>query len=330
MKLRSLAAGTTLLIAGTAIGATTQHFASAGVSSGERAVLVPIEPCRLADTRPAPNTVGPRSIGLGPADTHTIDAQQAGTPCSGSIPTDASALSLNITALGATEQSYLTVWAGGDRPTAASLNPAPGQPPVPNAVVTELSVDQEFEIYNNSGTVSVVVDVNGYYVDHDHDDRYVKLPTTEVFVGGADFTPAATEDGGAGFDYKNLLWLRSPGSGRDCLLAPLPLQPGTSVSSVDVRYNAATDVDVDVQVVSSSRSATSADPIDEFLALHLFHDGQPFAATGSEEEISMVNVVSGTLPTGRTIRPVTSDHHTALELCTSGGVAIVSATVHLD
>ena len=172
MKLRSLSLTMATLIGGTAIGATTQHLASANVSSGERPVLISITPCRLADTRPGDDTVGPRSSELGAGESLTVDAQEVDTPCSGSIPTDASALSLNITALGATELSYLTVWPDGERPLAASLNPAPGQPPVPNAVTTELSPAQTFEVYNASGRVHIVVDVNGYYVDHDHDDRY--------------------------------------------------------------------------------------------------------------------------------------------------------------
>lgn len=181
MRFRSILGASLLLVTGTVIGATTQHFASAGVSSGERTVFVPIVPCRLADTRAAPNTVGPRSAPLAAADTATIDVQESTTECAGEVPVDASALSLNVTALGATAQSFITIWAGGDRPLAASLNPAPGEPPIPNAVTTSLSVDQDFKIFNNAGSVNVVIDVNGYYVDHNHDDRYY----TEVEVDAA-------------------------------------------------------------------------------------------------------------------------------------------------
>ena len=68
---------------------------------------------------------------------------------------------------------FLTIWPGGERPDHSSLNPAPGQPPTPNAVTTKLSIDQEFEIYNNRGSVHLVIDVNGYYANHNHDDRYL-------------------------------------------------------------------------------------------------------------------------------------------------------------
>ncbi|BAN01116.1 hypothetical protein [Ilumatobacter coccineus] len=192
-RLRPIATGLALLTAGTFVGISSQQFAGADVTSGDRPVLVPIEPCRLADTRPAPNQVGPRAVPLGAGDVHTVDAQQQGTPCTDEIPADATALSLNVTALGATEFSYLTIWSGGDRPLTASLNPAPGQPPVPNAVTAELSVDQEFEIYNNAGTVDVVIDVNGYYADHNHDDRYMTRPELDELVDEA-IQSALTEE----------------------------------------------------------------------------------------------------------------------------------------
>lgn len=133
MKLRSLAIGLTLLTAGTIVGVTTQQFASADISTGERPVLVPIEPCRLVDTRPGDATVGPRSSPLGAADTLTVDAQQTDTECTGVVPADASSLSLNVTAVGATELTFLTIWgAVHDRTHPASTPPlAPRPPPMP-------------------------------------------------------------------------------------------------------------------------------------------------------------------------------------------------------
>jgi hypothetical protein len=171
MRFRSLAIGLSLLTAGSVIGVSARQFAAADVSSGDRPVLVSIEPCRIADTRPAPNSVGPTTSPLAQADTMTIDAQQIGTDCTGKIPADASSLALNVTALDATSNSFLTIWAGGDRPNASALNPSAGQR-VFNAVTTELASDQTFKIFNNRGSVNVFVDVTGYYENHDHDDRY--------------------------------------------------------------------------------------------------------------------------------------------------------------
>lgn len=194
MKMRSLAIGLSLLTAGTVIGVTTQQFASADISTGDRPVLVPIEPCRLVDTRPG-STVGPRSSRIGVADTLTVDAQEPGTRCSGAIPTDALSLALNVTAIRATELTFLTIWAGGARPTASSLNPAPGEPPTPNAVTVDLSIDQEFRIYNDVGSLDLVVDVTGYYENHNHDDRYYTEAEIDAEIGALKYIPLET-----GFD----------------------------------------------------------------------------------------------------------------------------------
>ncbi|MFK7917364.1 MAG: hypothetical protein AB8G14_04750 [Ilumatobacter sp.] len=171
MRIRSLAIGLTLLTSGVVVGAATQQFASADVSSGERPVFVPIDTCRITDTRPAPNNVGPRTSPLGAADTMEIDAQQTGTDCTGDIPAGATALSLNVSAINATSNSFITIWPDGERPTASSLNPSPGGL-VFNAVTVELAGDQTFQVFNNRGSVNVFVDVNGYYENHNHDDRY--------------------------------------------------------------------------------------------------------------------------------------------------------------
>lgn len=62
--------------------------------------------------------------------------------------------------------------AGTERPTASHLNPTPGGPAVPNAVTVKLDADGRFVVYNRFGSVHVIIDVVGYYTDHQHDDRY--------------------------------------------------------------------------------------------------------------------------------------------------------------
>ena len=122
--------------------------------------FVPLSsPCRLIDTRPGESHVGPHDT-FGPTDTKTIMAGQNGNCV---IPNVAVGLSLNVTAVNATAASFLTIWPDGERPEASSLNPAPGQPPTPNAVTTTLSDGGSFEVFNLAGTVDVIVDVNGFY-----------------------------------------------------------------------------------------------------------------------------------------------------------------------
>ncbi|MFT4657268.1 MAG: hypothetical protein ACJAXA_000023 [Candidatus Aldehydirespiratoraceae bacterium] len=101
----------------------------------------------------------------------TVDAQRPNTDCTSKIPAGATALSLNITALNATSNSCLTIWPEGIQPVLSALNPAPDSR-VFNAVTTEVAPNQTFQIFNNRGNVNLVVDVNRYYKNHDHDDRY--------------------------------------------------------------------------------------------------------------------------------------------------------------
>jgi hypothetical protein len=156
------------------LGAGSLGIVNATSPSGASA-YVPITPCRLVDTRPAPDTVGSRATPLGPDETFTVTARGSNGDCTGgsAIPTEATGLQLNVTAIGATSPTYLTVWASdAAQPTASNLNPLPGQGPVPNAVTTGLSADGKIAIYNRAGNVDVIVDIVGYYTDHDHDDRY--------------------------------------------------------------------------------------------------------------------------------------------------------------
>ncbi len=168
----------------------------ATIDSGERPVLVQIDPCRIADTRPG-SQVGPRSTPIGADETHTIDAHGVNGDCT--IPVAASGLSLNVTAVGATEPTNIRVFpAGGAVPTAANLNPAPNTPPAPNAVTTGLNDLGQFSVFNRFGSVDVVIDVNGYYEDHNHDDRYVQLDQVLWAVVDADGTLERSSDGVAG------------------------------------------------------------------------------------------------------------------------------------
>lgn len=121
------------------------------------ATLVPITPCRLLDTRQ------PGQTPLTSGETRTLDAHGTNGACT--IPTDAVALSLNVTAIGATtDGTFLTIWQdGAAQPEASSLNPAPAQPPTPNGVLAPLSPAGKFNVFNFVGNVDVLIDVNAYY-----------------------------------------------------------------------------------------------------------------------------------------------------------------------
>ena len=114
------------------------------------AAFVPITPCRLFDTRPD-FQVGARSAALGPNDSYDVTATGQTGDCD--LPAGARGVVLNVTAVAATEPTFLTLWpAGEERPNASSLNPTPGAPPTPNAVTTNLNHNGAFSIYNLAGS----------------------------------------------------------------------------------------------------------------------------------------------------------------------------------
>jgi hypothetical protein len=153
------------------LGSGGLFTASATTSSGERDVFVPIAPCRLLDTRPAPDNVGTRNTPLTPGETFIATVRGTNGNCT--IPADATGISVNVAIIQPSAASFLTVFpADAPRPLAASLNWIAGQAPTPNAVTARLSTDGKLAFYNLAGTVNVAADVNGYYADHTHDDRY--------------------------------------------------------------------------------------------------------------------------------------------------------------
>ncbi len=174
-----------------ALGAGGLGISHATTSSGERPIYLPLEPCRIADLRTAPHTVGPRPAPLGADEVYTLDVWGAVGDCD--LPTGTSGLALNVTAVGATEQTNLRLFpADVAVPDTANLNPTPGAPPTPNAVDVGLDDSGRFSVFNKFGSVSVIIDVVGVYDDHDHDDRYYTKEQIDDRLDG-EFTCHASE-----------------------------------------------------------------------------------------------------------------------------------------
>ena len=173
------------------------NLARATIGSGERTSFVPITPCRLADTRPAPDTVGTRNTPIGPSGTFTLGAHGSNGLCSSpAIPIGATALSLNVTAVDPTAPTFLTIFpTGATQPLTSNLNPTPGQPPVPNAVTVDVNALGQFNIFNKFGSVNVIVDIVGYYEDHNHNDVYYTKAEVDAMVSPLTNSAAAYAGG---------------------------------------------------------------------------------------------------------------------------------------
>lgn len=173
-------------VAVTLAGGVAIPSAGATITSGERAVFVPITPCRLLDTR-ADGPVGPRTTPIGNAEVHTQAVTGTNGNCT--IPGDATAVAMNVTAVNPTASSFLTIWpADAGQPLASSLNWTPASPPTPNKVDVKLSADGRINMFNLTGSIDILADVVGYYADHNHDDRYYSRGRVDQIVAAVDDT----------------------------------------------------------------------------------------------------------------------------------------------
>lgn len=144
-----------------------------------KGLLFPLPtPTRLADNR---NGVGGRDTPLEPGGTwHIPIAGQAG------IPASATAVSLNLTAIGGPNGGWLALYpAGNARPPVSTVNFGPSWQVVPNHVIVPLGQDGALDLFNGGGDeVWALVDVDGYYSGQD-------VPGGLMYV---DSTPARVID----------------------------------------------------------------------------------------------------------------------------------------
>ncbi len=125
-----------------------------GYFSASGGVFVPMSPQRIVDSR---DVGGIDQVGQGV----TVPIAVAGVA---GVPANATAAIVNVTSVDSTTPSFITVWpAGGQKPTASTVNPRPGVP-VPNLAYLKLGSAGQLSLYNNSGSTDVIVDVFGYVV----------------------------------------------------------------------------------------------------------------------------------------------------------------------
>jgi hypothetical protein len=118
------------------------------------------------------------------------------------VPSSASAVEVNVTAIG-NAPSYLTAYpAGAAQPLAASLNFGPGQI-ISNRSVVGIGTGGQIDIYNYAGDATVDVDVDGYYSGGSSGTGSVFVPITPVRLidtrspsGGGAFSSGATDSFG--------------------------------------------------------------------------------------------------------------------------------------
>lgn len=129
---------------------------------GDKSDVTPIVPCRLIDTRPGA-AFGTIRAPIGPGQTVVVGAYGNNGGCS--IPNDATAITVNITALNVTApRTFITAYpAGASRPGSSQLNPTSSAGVTSNGSVITLSSGGQFALYNDAGSVNLIIDVLAYW-----------------------------------------------------------------------------------------------------------------------------------------------------------------------
>jgi hypothetical protein len=143
-------------------------FAALAMAAPDK--YIEVAPCRLVDTRSGPQ---PGLLAAGSARAILVTGAVAGSSCN--IPSNAKAVSVNLTAVGPTVQGFLTLYPSSSAfPGVSSLNVLAGTPAIANSALVPLNFDGTAAVEpsikvvygtNGGGTTHFVLDVTGYFVD---------------------------------------------------------------------------------------------------------------------------------------------------------------------
>jgi len=174
------------------LGGGTLGIVQASVSSGNRAVYVPITPVRVLDTR---SDVGVATVQDATPALLTVTGTIATTTGQQNVvPVGASSVVINVTAINPTSDGFVSLRPGDatGAPAVSTLNVTVGGT-FPNGATITLptsggsagQIQIWYEAYAaTGGTTDLLIDVVGYYADHNHDDRYYTETEVDTALAG--------------------------------------------------------------------------------------------------------------------------------------------------
>ncbi len=133
--------------------------------------LIPLAPCRIADTRDANGPFGGPYIGAHSSRSFVIPNSACG------VSSTATAYSLNVTVIPKSYLGYLTIWPTGlSQPVVSTLNSTDGRVKA-NAAIVPAGTDGAISIYVTDDS-DVVLDINGYFVPATNPSALAFFPLT--------------------------------------------------------------------------------------------------------------------------------------------------------
>ncbi len=175
--------------------------------------FVGIAPCRLFDTRPAPDNVGDRRTPLTAGE--ELTRQVRGTNGNCTIPANATAIAYNLT-VPTSIDGFLTIYpADAPRPNSSSINPVAGEQVKANSGIVGLSATGAIKLFTLTGPVDAILDITGYYTSSGGTSKGV-IPSGETVIG-----EFGVNNGYGAEDKDDHLLVLLPG------IAPVPLTADT-------------------------------------------------------------------------------------------------------
>ncbi|HEX7353864.1 MAG TPA: family 43 glycosylhydrolase [Mycobacteriales bacterium] len=241
-----------------------------------------ITPVRICDTRAGnPSGLSGQAAANCPAGS-TVPAGGTRTIAVAGdfrVPTDATAVVLNVTAVAPTGTGYVTAFpAGAARPVASTINVTPGVV-VPNLVEVGTGAGGQVSLYASAGT-DLVVDLEGYTSPSTSTGEYVPLAAPERICDTRPGNPSSLSGAAAGN-------CSGPGGAGSTLTAG-----GTKTIAV-----AAPDFDIPADATAAVLNVTVANPVATgFLTV--------FPAGAAQPTASNVNYNAGQVTANRVVVPL--------------------------
>jgi hypothetical protein len=146
----------------TATVSNTTTYTYAGTVTTTPAPYTAVTPVRVCDTRPVQPGIASNQCNLAGQGPITANATRNVLVTGGAVPSNATAIVVNLTAIAPTRGTFVTLFpTGGSKPNTSNVNPPAGKV-VANLVEVAIGSGGEISVYNNLGTINVALDVEGF------------------------------------------------------------------------------------------------------------------------------------------------------------------------